>query len=76
MGRRNGSEQKYSQRQNERKMQGAESYTWGVDDIKCTKQETEKRKIRVQIENEKRKGAGWIDCAQSLQLLGNGGVPP
>ena len=29
----NGFEQKYFQRQNERKRQGAESYAWGVDDM-------------------------------------------
>ena len=29
----NGFEQKYFQRQNERKRQGAESYSWGVDDM-------------------------------------------
>ena len=28
-----GFEQKYFQRQNERKRQGAESYSWGVDDM-------------------------------------------
>jgi len=45
--------QKYFQCQNERKCQGAESCVWGVDNIK-----TEKRKIRVQSKNKKRKRAG------------------
>ena len=72
MGRSNGFEQRYFQRQNERKRQGAESYTWGVNDIKYTKRETGKRQIRVQ----KRKRIDRMDYAQSLQLLGNGSVSP
>ena len=42
-------------RQNERKLQETESCVWGVDDIK-----TEKRKIRVQSKNKKRKRAGQM----------------
>jgi len=43
-------QQKYLQRQNERKIHEAESCVWGVDGIK-----TENRKIRVQSRNEKRR---------------------
>jgi len=45
--------QKYFQCQNERNLHEAESCVWGVDDIK-----TEKKKIRVQSKNRKRKRAG------------------
>ena len=76
MGQSNGFEQKYFQRQNELKRQGAESYAWGVGDIECAKRETGRRKIRVQIKNEERKRTSQTDCAQSLRLLGNGGVFP
>jgi len=76
MGRNNGFEQKHFRRQNERKRHGAESYAWGANDTKYTKQETRKRKIRVHIENEERKRTGRMNYAQSLQLLGNGSVFP
>jgi len=41
-----------------------------------TTSKTGKRKIRVQTKYEKRKRAGLINCAQSLQLFGNGSVFP
>jgi len=65
MGRSNGFEQKYFQRQSERKRQGEESYAWGMDNIECTKRETGKRER-----------AGRMNYVQSLQLLGNGSVFP
>jgi len=46
-------QQKYFQYRGERKLKEAESCVWDVDDI-----EREKRKIRVQSKNKKRKRAG------------------
>ena len=48
MGQSDGFGQMYFQRQNERKVQEAESCVWGADDIK-----PEKRKIHVQSKNKK-----------------------
>ena len=65
MGRSDGFEQKYFQRQSEQKLQGAEGYAWGADNVECTKRETGKRER-----------AGRMNDVQSPQLLGNGSVFP
>ena len=58
-------EQKYFQRQNEQKREGAEGYAWGADNVECTKRETGKRER-----------AGRMNDVQSLQLSGTGSVFP